>query len=45
MAYPEPVPALNAKETREFIKNLDEFKLTPKQKEFYRDTRAKLKGK
>jgi hypothetical protein len=43
MAYPEPIPALNAKEAREFQRNLAKFKLTPKQKEFYREMRAKLK--
>lgn len=43
MAYPEPIPALNAKEAREFQRNLAKFKLTPKQKDFYREMRVKIK--
>jgi len=37
MAYPEPIPILRQKDAREFLKRLDEFKLTKSQKKFYSD--------
>ena len=39
MAYPEPTPILKGKAAEEFLERLDNFKLTPEQKEFYRDAR------
>lgn len=42
MAYPEPIPALNAKDARNFLEDLEKFNLTPKQKKFYRQMRAEL---
>jgi hypothetical protein len=43
MAYPDPIPALNARDAKEFKKRLEKFKLTSSQKKFYKETRAKLK--
>jgi hypothetical protein len=37
MAYPEPIPILRQKDAREFLKRLDQFKLTKSQKKFYSD--------
>ena len=37
MAYPEPIPILRQKDAREFLKRLDQFRLTKAQKEFYKD--------
>jgi hypothetical protein len=36
MGYPEPVPAIKAKNVKKFEEKLANFKLTPEQKEFYR---------
>jgi len=43
MAYPEPIPALNAKHSKQFMKKLDEFKLDDQQKEFYKEARERFK--
>jgi len=40
MAYPEPIPDLTGKQAKEFWKRLDNFKLTKKQKDFYKGARA-----
>jgi hypothetical protein len=37
MAYPEPTPILRGKAAQEFLVRLANFKLTPEQKDFYRD--------
>ncbi len=37
MAYPEPVPVLKAKDFAQFERRLENFSLTPEQKEFYRE--------
>jgi hypothetical protein len=37
MAYPEPIPALKAKETKEFEKRLSCFRLSAEQKRFYKE--------
>jgi len=37
MAYPEPVPCLKGKQADEFIRDLENFRLTKKQKEFYKE--------
>jgi hypothetical protein len=39
---PPPIPILGPKETEEFLENLENFKLTPEQQEFYRDARRKF---
>jgi hypothetical protein len=39
---PPPIPILGPRETEEFLKKLDEFKLTPEQMEFYRDARRRF---
>lgn len=43
MAYPNPIPRLNEKETKQFLERLENFKLTPEQQEFYRDARLRFK--
>lgn len=40
MAYPEPTPMLRGGKAKQFIKRLETFKLTKKQKEFYKDAVA-----
>lgn len=40
MAYPEPIPELNAREARQFERRLKKFRLTKAQKEFYAEARA-----
>jgi len=37
MAFPEATPVLKGKKAKEFLKRLEEFKLTKAQKEFYKD--------
>ena len=37
MAYPEPTPVIKGKDVKIFLKRLEEFELTPAQKEFYKD--------
>jgi hypothetical protein len=37
IAYPEPIPALKAKETNEFEKRLSRFRLSAEQKRFYKE--------
>ncbi len=39
MAYPEPTPILRGHRAKEFLERLENFKLTPEQKRFYRDAR------
>lgn len=39
MAYPEPIPPVRGRNAEEFLKRLENFKLTRKQKEFYKDAR------
>jgi hypothetical protein len=43
MAYPEPTPILKGKDAQEFLKRLANFKLTPEQREFYRDARKRYR--
>jgi hypothetical protein len=43
MAYPEPVPALKAKEAKSFEEKLDKFSLNSTQKEFYKKGRSLFK--
>jgi len=40
MAYPEPIPAIKGKHAKEFLERLSKFKLTPREKEIYRNARA-----
>lgn len=40
MAFPEPIPAIEGKDAKEFLERLRKFKLTSAQKEVYRDARA-----
>ena len=37
MAYPEPIPALRGRHAREFLKRLEGFKLTTRQRRIYSD--------
>ena len=43
MAYPEPIPALEAKEAKEFDKRLSCFRLSAEQKRFYKEARERFK--
>lgn len=43
MTYPEPIPALTAKETEEFEKKLSCFRLSAEQKRFYKEARERFK--
>ena len=43
MAYPEPIPALKAKDAKKFEKKLDKFSLNSAQKEFYKEARKRFK--
>ncbi len=43
MTYPEPIPALTAKETEEFEKRLSFFRLSAEQKRFYKEARERFK--
>ena len=43
MAYPEPIPALEAKEGKEFEKRLSCFRLSAEQKRFYEEARRRFK--
>ncbi len=36
MAYPEPIPEIKGAHAREFLKRLDDFRLTSSQKRLYR---------
>ena len=40
MAYPEPIPAIKGRNAREFLRRLESFELSEKQKELYRGARA-----
>jgi hypothetical protein len=37
MAYPEPIPPLKGKQAERFLRNLENFRLTKEQMEFYRE--------
>lgn len=37
MAYPEPIPSLKGKQAEQFLRDLENFKLTKEQMEFYRE--------
>ena len=37
MAYPEPIPPLKGKQAEKFLRDLENFKLTKEQMEFYRE--------
>jgi len=37
MAYPEPIPSLKGKQAEQFLKDLENFRLTKEQMEFYRE--------
>jgi len=39
MAYPEPTPPIQGQNVDEFLRRLGAFRLTPKQKDFYKDAR------
>jgi hypothetical protein len=39
MAYPEPIPEIRGKDAKEFLKRLENFSLTPAQKELYKGCR------
>jgi hypothetical protein len=39
MAYPEPTPILRGRHAKESLERLEEFKLTPWQRQFYGDAR------
>ena len=45
MTYPEPMPALKAKETNEFEKRLSRFRLSAEQKRFYKEAGERFKEK
>jgi len=45
VAYPEPIPALGAKEAKEFEKKLSCFTLSAEQKRFYTESRERFKEK
>jgi len=45
MAYPEPIPALKAKDAKEFDKKLKSFKLSAAQKRFYKEARERFEEK
>lgn len=44
MAYPIPIPKLNKKDTKNFLTKLNDFKLTKKQKIFYKKGFENFKG-
>ena len=39
MAYPEPIPPLRGRNVEEFLHRLEDFRLSRKQKEFYKDAK------
>jgi lysyl-tRNA synthetase class II len=43
MAYPEPTNPLSQEESEEFVKRLEDFKLTNEQKAMYRGCRDKYR--
>jgi len=43
MAYPEPIPALNADDAEAFMKRLECFGLSARQKQFYTEARARFR--
>jgi len=45
MAYPEPIPALEAKEAKEFEKRLSCLTLSAEQKRFYKEARERFKAR
>ncbi|MBU1158595.1 MAG: hypothetical protein KKE24_04575 [Candidatus Thermoplasmatota archaeon] len=42
MAYPEPIPALKAKDAKQFVKQLESFELNPAQKKIYTQARERF---
>jgi hypothetical protein len=45
MAYPEPIPAIKAKDAKKFDERLESFQLTAEQKAFYKKARANFPNK
>jgi hypothetical protein len=43
LAYPEPIPALKAKDAIKFEEKLGKFSLNTAQKKFYKDARKRFK--
>ena len=43
MGYPKPIPVLKAKDVKYFEQHLENFQLTPQQRQFYEDARKKFK--
>jgi hypothetical protein len=39
MSYPEPIPPIKGRDAEQFLHRLESFKLTPKQKAFYKGAR------
>lgn len=39
MAYPEPIPAITGRKAREFLERLKAFRMTSKQKGFFKGSR------
>lgn len=39
MAYPEPIPALTGRKAREFLERLKAFRLSSKQRKFFKGSR------
>ena len=37
MAYPEPIPVIKGKDAEEFLDRLKHFKLTPSQRQLFRE--------
>lgn len=37
MAYPEPITSLKGRQAEQFLRDLEDFRLTKKQIEFYKD--------
>jgi len=37
MAYPEPITSLKGRQAEQFLRGLEDFRLTKKQIEFYKD--------
>jgi len=42
VAYPEPIPALKAKDAKQFVKQLESFELNPAQKKIYTQARERF---
>ncbi len=37
MAYPEPIPEIKDRDSKKFLKRLDEFELSDAQRRYYRE--------